>query len=60
MIIEIRDKAKAFIRTGGICPWGNIGLVSGADLSEWFADPETSMPGDYQERFDRVKSANKK
>ena len=59
MMTEVRDSAKGFIRTGGYCPWGNIALVSGVDLSEWFTDPGTSMPGVYQERFDQVEQANK-
>lgn len=59
MMTEVRDQAKGFIRTGGFCPWGNIALVSGVDLSEWFDNPETSMPGLYQERFDQINEANK-
>lgn len=50
MLSEIAKKAKGFVRTGGFDPWGNIALVAGVDLNEWFDRVGTSMPGVYEER----------
>lgn len=50
MLIDIGKKAKGFIRTGAYNPWGNIALVAGVDLNEWFDREGTSMPTVYMER----------
>ena len=55
MMTEIRDNAKGFIRTGGICLWGNIALISGIDVDIWFSKPDTSMPAAYKEQFNHIR-----
>jgi D-ribose pyranase len=43
-------EAKTIVRTGAFDPWGNIGLVSGVDVPEWFSREGVLMPGSYEER----------
>ena len=53
MLTDMAKQAKGFVRTGGYDPWGNIALVAGVDLAEWFDREGTSMPGVYEERASR-------
>lgn len=53
MMGDIATKAKGIVRTGGYDPWGNIALVAGVDLSEWFDREGTSMPTVYEERAEQ-------
>jgi len=53
MMSDIAKQAKGIVRTGGYDPWGNIALVAGVDLSEWFDREGTSMPGVYEERAEQ-------
>jgi len=50
MMSDIAKKAKGIVRTGGYDPWGNIALVAGVDLGEWFDKEGASLPGAYEER----------
>lgn len=50
LLNEWRGKAKAFVRTGGLEPWGNIVLVSGIDAPLYFQKEGAIAPDYYQER----------
>ncbi len=58
MMGDIAGQAKGFVRTGGYDPWGNIALVAGVDLSEWFDRAGTSLPGAYQERAEQLEKSS--
>lgn len=54
MMSGVARKAKGIVRTGGYEPWGNIALVAGVDLSEWFDREGSSLPGAYEERAQQL------
>lgn len=43
-------RKPGIVRTGSHDPWGTIGHVAGADLSEWFDREGTPMPSPCEER----------
>jgi len=44
--------AKYIVRTGAWMPWGNVALISGIPVQEWFANTGAPLPADWKERHD--------
>lgn len=42
--------AKYIVRTGAWMPWGNVALVSGIPVQEWFANTGAPVPESWEER----------
>ena len=47
--------AKFIVRTGAWLPWGNVALISGIPVVEWFSATGAPVPNDWQERYDLSK-----
>lgn len=47
------QKAKVFIRSGALDPWGNLALQGGVDYQAYFSNPEIGVPEHYQRLKDR-------
>jgi D-ribose pyranase len=52
MLAAVAQCAKTIVRTGAFDPWGNIGLVSGVDVGQWFSREGVTVPESYRERFE--------
>ena len=44
--------AKYIVRTGAWMPWGNVALVSGIPVQEWFSNTGASVPESWTERHE--------
>ena len=47
---ECQARAKWIVRTGAWLPWGNVALISGIPVAEWFANTGGAVPESWQER----------
>ena len=47
---ECYDTAKYIVRTGAWMPWGNVALVSGIPVEEWFGNTGAPVPESWRER----------
>lgn len=54
------QNAKFIVRTGAWMPWGNVALMSGIPVVEWFAATGAPVPKDWQERYDLNKKLGSK
>jgi D-ribose pyranase len=52
MLTSVAQSAKTIVRTGAFDPWGNIGLVSGVDVGQWFSREGVTVPESYRVRFE--------
>lgn len=50
---ECYETAKYIVRTGAWMPWGNVALVSGIPVQEWFENTGAAVPDDWRDRHDR-------
>lgn len=53
-VLEYGREAKAIIRTGDFVPWGNVVIQCGTDPKVWFGGERTTMPAEYQERYEEM------
>lgn len=51
MLGQLARQAKVIIRTGAFEPWGNIGLVCGVDVPEWFGGDGVIAPDYYASKL---------
>ncbi|MBB2910736.1 simple sugar transport system permease protein/D-ribose pyranase [Streptosporangium becharense] len=52
MLGAVAREAKAVVRTGAYEPWGNVGLVSGVDVTRFFAKDGVVVPDYYRARVE--------
>lgn len=50
LLADILPRAKAVVRTGAFCPYGNIVLYTGIDASKWFEREGLVVPEFYKNR----------
>lgn len=51
MLSSVALQAKVIVRTGAFEPWGNIGLVCGVDVPQWFGGDGVVVPDYYAHRL---------
>ena len=49
---ECYETAKFIVRTGAWMPWGNVALVSGIPVQEWFSNTGAPVPESWRERHE--------